>query len=341
MENSQSLQDEVCANIRSGNFSRALQNCLEWLSILPPSLAFSSNSLDQEIPLPADDEYRKAGEAFFYCRFFLHRQERLGQITPGAEKARLFLNFFGEIENLAQEKNFVEASPIFAALSFYMHGQIVDGLAKAFAGQKAYDLNQEEILQLARSLLFIENQSAALETLKFLCRYNNKNPEVLLLLSFAHWHLQDIDEFEEHFREALFLKPEILQNYVDVIPVGDFSRLWEKLQESGYPSNLIYRVYALLAEVNGLYKKARVLSSYEIEKLEDDFQKLQQLYYNHTAQSEEVAPRLMHLLCRILLHFYSQGEKEKTESYGIIFETLDANMWESFQENVLRALPPQ
>lgn len=327
MDADQSLEEEIRHTILNGNFSRSLQICQQWLETL------SVQSLHER-----DEEYIKVQEAFFYSRFFLHRQERIGQLPRDAERARLFLNFFKEIENLRKEKNFVaNDSPIYLALSNYMHHQIAESLAKAFAGQRAYDLNQDELLQLARSLIEIHNWKAALDTLHFIGQYSRRNPELLLLLAVVHYKLEDKEKFEINFREALLVKPEILEDYIHFIPAGNFLRLWNKLQEQGYPSPLIFRSYAMLAEVNGLYSYLRQLSKHEAEKLERDFIDLHQQYQKR--KQEQLFARVLQLLVWLIIHFFRQEKEEETfDQFKAIFYQLDPHLWENFEQQVLQKL---
>lgn len=330
MDAAQSLEDETLQNIIGGNFSRALQICDQWM-----------DSLSVEQVTQKDIEFMKISEAYFYSRFFAHRQERLGKIPQGAERARLFINFFQEIESLHSEKKFSKDSSVYEAISFYMHKQIADGLAKAFAGQKAYSLQLEELLQLARSLVEIENWNAALETLTFIHQYNSRNPEVLLLIAFVYLRLDDVEKFQKNFREALFIKPEVLENYTQFIPTGNFSRLWDELIEQNYPFPIIFRFYALFAETNGLYASLHdfdsSLTPHEAEKTEQDFKKLYRHYQKKQTAQDTTLPRLLHILCWLLL-YYQNKQKESFQEYRDIFNNLEPSLWQNFYTQVLKPL---
>ena len=161
---------EVQESLFKGNYQAALRTSRKWLDEFPYTEKDS-------------DQYKKAEEAFLYSRYLSSRQERVNNMNPGEQIARAYLEFLKGIEKLRIEyKLDLNGDPHFwDGVSKMIHAKIAEGFAKAFAGQKSYNLNDKEVIQLGTSLLCLEKWSSALEALAFLHRYNKVNPEVNLL----------------------------------------------------------------------------------------------------------------------------------------------------------------
>lgn len=307
----------------SGKFQEAKDIAEGWLRSFPLQ--------EKESP-----DYKRAQEAFLYARFFLHRQERVQAMPKGENRARTYLQFLEELKEVRREKGFdLEPSPFWKVLSKYIHLQIAEGFAKAFAGQKSYHLNDAEIIQLAVSLLVLERWSAALDALLFLQRLQPTNWPARYLIAIASFHLKKERDFSTSMRDALFYKPEILKQHGDFLPPGVFKKLWERQLEEDQDDDLAPRKYALLLEINGLYPFKRALQKNELRHIEEEFEGEYKTYRSDRVYHEEKLPLLLHNLCWLAYSYKTSGDYEKFEEYRQIMMELSPDSWELFQKKNL------
>jgi len=320
-----SPEEEIQANLVIGNFNRSHQLAELWLA---------------SIPLTEKDgsDYLKAKEAFVYSRFFLHRQERSAKMKLGAERARTFLQFLHEIKELRDENGFSSASfqsSYWQSVHYFIHTQIAEGLAHDFAGQKSYNLELEEVMQLATSLSEIENWKAAEEALLFVYQVNPRHALANFLLANVYFHSNIEGKFQLHLREALFLKPDLLAGYTRFLPSGVFQELWEHIDERDIADIVKYRYYALTLEINGLYKKKRKMAEDEFRRLEQNFAKIQIEYKENLAMRDEIEPRVLHYLCWIIEYCQQLRFFDKFEEYRALMIDIDLDVYTTFQEKGL------
>ncbi len=320
-----SPEEEIQANMVIGNFNRALGLSEKWLKSFSLS---EQNSLD----------HRKAKEAFLYSRFFIHRQERTAKIPVSGERARTYMRFLREIKELRQDNGYDrDISSFWGSVQFYIHTQIAEGLARDFAGQKSYNLDVDEVMQLATSLCEIENYKAAEEALLFVYQVNMKHALANFLLGIVYFHLNDHRKFQIHMREALFIKPDVLTGYRRFLPPGVYQDLWRHIEERDISELMKNRYYALTLEINGLYPHKRKINADEFRKLEHDFQKLFEEYKSNPNLQDEMQPRILHYLCWLVEYSQRARDFEKFEDYRSLMIDLDIAIWSTFQEKALAA----
>jgi hypothetical protein len=316
----ESLIYEIQESLYSGNFQVAAKLSSQWLEGMT-----ISSELNPEVAL--------AQEAYLYARYFGHRQERFSKLPIGETRARAFLHSLEEIKQLRQEKKFDKNDTVyFDSLKHYIYLQIAEGFARAFAGQKSYNLNDQDIIQLAIALLKLEKWKSALETLVFLQRLKKSHSLTHLLLSFAYYNLKDEKEFYLNLREALFQKPELIAEYMEFIPGGIFQKLWLSLEDSEGSQDYRFRNYALLLEINGIYKYRRSLPKEELDRLEVSFEEEYRKYKSKTSEKDDLLPLILHKLVWMILAYKESGTYEKLEEYRNIMINLSPDTWASFQE---------
>jgi len=305
----------------AANFGRACQLAKEWLESAPLELRESR-------------QYRFAEEAYVYSRYFSHRQERINQTPKSADKARLFLKFLEELEEIREEKGLSETyeNSVWPDVFKMIHMNIADGFAKAFAGQKSYNLDQDEVIQLVVSLIEVGNLTGAKESLLFMYKMSPKNALYNYLLSYVFSHLDQQELFLTHFREALFMKPEVLEGHEKYLPDGAFKKIWEHLENEDISKTAKYRYYALYLEINDLYINKREISVKELEKIEEDFEKLYTQYKDskNIPFVEEIKPRILHFLTWLI--YYSEQLKnfDSLDRYRSIMKKVDENIHDRF-----------
>ncbi len=313
-----SHKEELQHLLIGGHFSEAREIAEHWLK---------SFSLDEK----NSAVYQKAQEAYLYARFFLHRQDRVQSLPKGETRARTYLQFLQELEALRKENGFDSGkSGFWKSLRKYIHLQIAEGFARAFAGQKSYNLNDAEIIQLGVSLLILERWGSALDALTFLQRLQPANWLVSYLVAAASFHQNREREFSTNMRDALFYKPEILEEYDEFLPPGLFRKLWtnphSKEEEKQTP-----REYALLLEINGLYRFKRTIQKNELKQLEEEFEQEYQTYRSNGVYPADMLPHLLHRLCWLTYSYKTAGNYEKFEEYRNIMMNLSPDSWETFQ----------
>lgn len=319
----ESPADEIVLNLVSANFSRAVTLSEDWLKSL---------SVDNRNKLIE----REAEEAFILSRFLQNRHERISSLKPGADKARTFLEYLDQLQKTAEAEKFdLQRSRFYRAAETYLHGQIADSLARDFAGQQSYNLEHSEIVQLALSLIKIGKFTSASEVLQFLHRINRRNAEVNFLLASVSYHLNRRADFDRFFREALFLKPEIILQYRNLIPPGVYLDLWRELGVEEMSPVIRARNYALLLEVNGLYTYQRDTGEREARHLENEFKKLHLEYTNNIKMRDELLPRILHYLCWLILYMQKSHDYDRLEEYRAVMIDLDEEIWDTFQEKNL------
>lgn len=316
---------EIESNILGANFSRVVQLAEEWLQQLNPS----------ELIQTENKTVHPAQEAYQLGRFLLHRQERMGQLPPGVERARLFMGILTELENGVIEASSPQ-STFLASARAYCHSQIAESLARSFAGQKSYNLNQEEILQLSFSLLEIGNIASAEEVLDFLYQLNPRNATVNFLLSYVNDHRHDSKRVKRFLREALFIRPELATELARFLPEGVFRELYSHLQSSDYPEEVRDRYYALFLEVNGIYGEHRSFLAAEFKQFEAEYTRLKMQYEQPNARKAELLPRLLHYLSWMIPALIDRKDYEKLEEHRIEMRSLDLDIWNTFQEKNLK-----
>ena len=315
-------EEEIQTNIISGNFQRVYQLAESWLRSI-------------ELEKQNGPNYENAREAYVYSRFFLHRSERISTLPSGSEKASVFLGFLREIEKVRRKEKFSGSGFIWRTISYYIHKQVADGFARDFAGQKTYNLNQEDILQLGHSLIEIDRSKSALECLNILYKMNTKNADVNFLLGFAYSKEGDEQNFNFHYREAMFLRPEVILKYLHLLPLGIYTNLWKHLVEEDREDEVTARYYALTLEINGVYKHYREMKNEEFRNLEDAFNKMLNEYEKNIVMQDQTKPRVLHYLTWLLYYCQQLREFEKLEAYKTIMSEIESEAYRTFQEKVL------
>ncbi|MCS6984413.1 MAG: hypothetical protein NZM25_04680 [Leptospiraceae bacterium] len=314
-------EEEVAKALVSGNFSRAVQLAEEWL---------------HQIPLEGEqkEEREVARFAYIISRFFLNRQERLAFYPSGAEKARYFLGLLGDLEKYLHESGERLVPSLYQAARVFCHSQIADGFAKDFRGQKAYNLNTDEIVQLALSLLEIENIRAAEEVLIFLYQLNPKSPLTLYLLAYAKHRLGQDEDAYRYFREAMLYRPEVISQYPDFLPGGVLRDLYRKVSEKGYDSRILQdRYFALFAELYNLYPTTLSLPNSEIAKIAKEYDRLFKEYNQNPEVKDEIFPRLAHYLSWLIGISHANHNFDEFDEWRKEMISLSPELWEIYSRH--------
>lgn len=306
----QAIADEVL----TGNFSRALSHAEEWLS----ALAIGENRAE------ADDAYSLA-------RYFVHRQERLAATPIGLERGRAFEEILKDLSNAP------DISPVRRAAIMLCHGQIADNFARDFAGQKNFQLQLKDLLQLAYSLLIIANFPAAREVLNFILANNPTHAGAHYMAAHAANMTANEQAFFEHYRDALYYRPEVVADYPEFMPGGMFQDIMKMVAEEGYADTggVRERIYALLLEVNGVYRHRRKFKIDEARQLEAEYLKLRQEYQSTKLHKKAFEPRLLQLGAMLIMHAHQMQNFEKFEQYRGEMISVDHSVWQTFQQNNL------
>lgn len=305
----QAIADEILAM----NFPRATSLAESWLRGLPAG---------------ADDS--EALEAYEIVRFFFHRQERLTTLPPGIERGRAFEEMLELLSMRPRSGSLVRRAAIMLC-----HAQIADNFARDFAGQKSYQLQLEDLMQLAYSLLIIANYNSAREVLSFIIANYPTHAAAHYLAAHAANMTGNENAFFEHYREALYLRPEVVSDYPEFMPAGVFSEMFRLVNEEEYGAGVRERVYALLLEVNGVYRHRRKFKIDEIRAIEAEYRKLHQEYVSARVHKRAFEPRLLQLLSMLVIHAQQTQNFEKFEYYRSEMIAIDHSIWQTFQQNNL------
>ncbi len=320
--------EEVTKNIFSFNFAKAFQVAEAYLE-----------SFDLETIQREPGEYIRAKEMYLVSRFFFVRYDRVQSRKNGVEKARMFRGFFPELEEFLQKEIPAEHSrnsEIMKDIRTFMHSQIAEGFAQEFAGQRSYNLDHKEVLQLVQSLLFLKNYKSAGDVLYFLYQLNARDPEVNIVLGLISGELGDQDSFRRFLSEGLFIQPRILEKYQDLIPPGVYRDLWEDLD--GEDAALRGRKYAIVLEINGMLQSSRRLVASENKRLESEYVSLKKEYQNKP--SEEFKLKIIHILIWILRFHHASGNFDQLNFYRAELMDFDMELWRVFQEKNLQDKNP-
>ena len=312
------IEYELEEHITSGNYQQAFEIAQKWFE------SFGSDSIESA-------EYKKALEAFVYCKFFSDRSERIYSLGIGKERAELFIESFEQLKSLRKKHDFSVRSALWETICSNIHQEIAQNLAKAMGGQKAYKLDEDLILRLIYSLIELQNHRGAKDALHFLYNMNSKSVIVNLLLAFVSYQLKEYNDSSSFLREALFINPDILKENLHFLPGGDFKRLWDALGEM--PVEIKCRNFALLAEVNHLYKHKKILNSGELKKIESDYNNFYKEYHTGTSLQAYILPRLLHYLTWLIYHFRKNGDMDKADYYETEMMQLDSEMYKLYREN--------
>ncbi|MDH5716031.1 MAG: hypothetical protein OEZ22_00150 [Spirochaetia bacterium] len=320
----ESYEEDIAGNLAAGNYNRAWQLAEVNLKSFP-------------IDKKNSRQYKEAEEAYIFSKFFFHRQERIKLTPNNYERARLFVDFLREVDEIRKEKDFslYSENSILPVVYHIIHVHIADGFAKAFAGQKTFQLNQEEIIQLAISLIEIKNWQSAKDSLLFMLKANPKHAIYNFLLSFVCFQNKEEENFLIYLREALFINPDIIKNYKKYLPDGIFQNIWENIENQNYSENIKYRYYALLLEAHGLFSKKKEITNRELKKIEEDFEKLYNQFQSSANSTiiSEIKPRIMHFLCWLIYYFSQFNIVSSVERYKSILKNLDSEIYKLFIDN--------
>ncbi|MDH5720173.1 MAG: hypothetical protein OEZ13_06060 [Spirochaetia bacterium] len=317
-------EEEIRNSLIAANFGRACQLAKEWLEAAP-------------LELRNTRQHKIAEESYVYGRFFFHRQERINQTPGSADKARLYLKFLDELIEIRKERELSETieNSIWPDVYKMIHMHVAEGFARAFAGQKSYNLDQTEVIQLAVSLIEINNWPGAKESLLFMYKMNPKNALYNFLLSHVYYQLGEMDLFLTHLREALFIKPEVIEEYEKYLPEGAFQKIWDHLSGEDFSKIARYRYFALYLEINGSYKIKREISDKELEKTEEDFEKLYLQFKDSKNKPflEDLKPRVLHLLAWLMYYAEEKKKLDSLERYSSIMKKIDQDVYANFLES--------
>ncbi|MBN8221033.1 MAG: hypothetical protein J0L53_08905 [Spirochaetes bacterium] len=310
----QAIADEIL----NGNFSRAHTIAEAWLKELP-----AATSLD------VNPEKAEAEEAHEIARYFLHRSERLANLAPGMERGRAFEAILADLS----QANHV--SVIRRAGVMLCHAQIADNFARDLAGQKSYQLQLKDLLQLTYSLLMIANYASAREVLGFILSNHPTHAGAHYMAAHAANMTGNEQGFFEHYREALYLRPEVVAEYPEFMPGGIFQEMMKLVHEEDYGEGVRERIYALLLEVNGVYRHRRKLKVDEARQLEGEYQRLRQEYTGARVHKKAFEPRLLQLLAMLIIHAQQMQNFEKFEHFRSEMIGIDNTIWQTFHQNNL------
>lgn len=310
----------IAEEILNGNFSRASALAEAWLRELPAGTSLNPTA-----------EQIMAEEAHEIARYFTHRQERLAALPQGIERARAFqeiLRFMLETDRMTDIRR---------AAVMLCHAQIADNFARDFAGQKNYHLQLADLLQLAYSLLVIANFTSAREVIGFILANNPTHAGAHYMAAHAANMTGNEQAFFEHYRDALYYRPEVVTEYPEFMPGGIFQDMMQLVHDEGYGdgAGVRERIYALLLEVNGVYRHRRKLKIDEARILEAEYQKLRQEYNAARVHKKAFEPRLLQLLSMLIIHAHQMQNFEKFEYFRGEMISIDHSVWQTFQQNNL------
>ncbi|RME91386.1 MAG: tetratricopeptide repeat protein [Candidatus Hydrogenedentota bacterium] len=315
-------EEAIVREIKTGNFQQVEKLAEEWIQQLP-------------IEKENSEEKKLAEEAFYYARFFLNRSERLSMIHRGRERANLFREYLRQLRELREENNFIPHSPFWQAMKLYIYQNIAESLSSVFSGQQAYNLDTEEQLIFAESLIEIGSLKQALDALAFFIKMHPRNARARLLYAYVYFLLGNEKEFLKQFREALFLNPDVLDKNTHRIPEGTLRKLYDFVCEQTENPRVRYRSYALLLEVQKIYSDHRILSKNEALKVQTEFFRLYDEYKKQPEREDELLPRLLHFLIWLILYFRGTKNFDKAEEFRLRMVDLDMHTWETFYKNHL------
>lgn len=312
--------EEVSKNIYSMNFQRAFQAAEENLRQVP----FEETRDNTE-------RYKASKELYLGARFFYSRRERIQNKRDGIEKARMFVQFLEEFESyLLTEipKQQIRHSSFIKDIYTFIHSSIADGFAEEFAGQRAYNLNNEEILMLVYSLVYIKNYKSAEDVLYFMLQINSGDPAVNLVMGIVSYYLEKKDEFVQYFSKGLLIKPEVLENYIEFLPEGPLTNLWKEveIEEAGVRC----RKYAILLEINGILKRIQNASSAEAKRMIDEYERIKKEYQK--SDNMNAYYKMIHLNLWLIRHFIEKNDFEQIDQYRTELMDYDSEIYLFFNE---------
>ena len=317
-----SPESEIESSIIASNYAMGLKLATEWL--------LSVTEYDED-----ETEYLKAKEAYTYAKFFSDRHDRIYSVEIGRERAKLFISYLETLEGIREKNNFCSANHIWRCVYQITHTEIAKSLAKDMAGQKSYNLQENDIFQLAFSLIELQDFKVAQDTLMFLYNIKPQSPLVNLLLAYTSYENQVTDKMEIYLREALFINPDMLKEYARFIPGDNLKKLWEEVGELGFNAEIRCRTFALLTEVNCIYTQKRDLSQVELRKIEVDYEKLSSEYAQNSGLKDLVQPRLLHYLTWMVFYFAKYNNYEKFDHYQKIMIEWEPEVYNLFKKNHL------
>lgn len=319
VDKAQAIADEILA----GNFPRAASLAEAWVRELP-----------QGTSLDISPERSAADEAYEIARYFLHRHERLSTLPPGMERGRAFEGMLRDLTAQGHQ------STIRRTAVMLCHAQIADSFARDLAGQKSYQLQLDDLMQLTYSLLMIANYTSAREVLAFILANHPTHAGAHYMAAHAANMTGNEQGFFEHYRDALYLRPEVVAEYPEFMPAGIFQDMMNLVHEEGYGDNAASggvreRIYALLLEVNGVYRHRRKLKVDEARQLEAEYLRLRQEYAGARVHKKTFEPRLLQLLAMLIIHAHQMQNFEKFEHFRAEMIAIDNAIWQTFHQNNL------
>ena len=310
--------EEIRDELISGNFNEAEKKSRHWLE------SFSISQRDTA-------EYKRASEAYMYAQYLLNRQDSIQRLQSDDQRARYFQDVLRDINQLREKNKFEKSdNPVWRGMDNFLHARIAENYARAFAGQKSYNLDQNEIIQLSLSLIYLEKWNSAIESLDFLLRLNRHNPEVNYLMAYVYGKMQQREKFQSHLRDALFYKPDVISLYPDYLPGEIFEKYWITFNSQSDSGKYRYREFALLLELNNVYATELEMSERELHDLERILADKIKIYQSKADKHEMEISELLHYLCWIILRYQKMSVFDKIEYYRKKMIELSPDAWESF-----------
>jgi len=310
--------EEIRDELICGNFPEAEKKSRQWLESF--SLADKN-----------DVNYQRAGEAYIYSQYLLNRQDRIQRLQGDDQRARYFLEVLAELNRIRESRKFEKTNnPLWRGIDHYLHARIAENYARAFAGQKSYNLDQNEIIQLSVSLLVLEKFNAALEALDFLLRLNRHHPSVNFLMAYACDRIGQKNKTHLHLRDALFYRPEVIADYPDFMPNDTFEKYWRSFSGESDFGKSLYREFALLLELNGVYKSDLEISPKELQDMERVFNEKFKACESKPEKTGLEISELLHYLCWLIIKYQKSSSYEKVELYRQKMIYLSPDAWETF-----------
>lgn len=313
-------REEVSKNIFSSNYQRAFQIAEENLREIPFEDTKNNTS-----------RYLTAKELYLCSRFFYSRRERIQNKKDGIEKARMFVHFFEELEEYLLSEippKQISDSELIKEIHSYIHLVIAEGFAQEFAGQRSYNLDQKEILILVHSLLHLKNYKSAADVLYFMLQINSGNPTVNLLMGITSYYLEDRQNFARYFSTGLFIKPEVLEDYLNFLPEGDYKNLWNEVKDE--EKGLRCRKYSILLEINGMLRYNGITSSSEAKKIELEYQTIKKEYEKN--QNSNVYYKIIHMLLWLIRYYHEKNDYDQIDFFRSELKEYDAEIYSYFNE---------
>lgn len=290
---------------------------------------FSEAEKILEKGLKVDFEHREVITGLKCSRFWIERSVRIESYSSDAlalseylyKEWRVFRNFLSRINDPPERGIY--------AIRVWLFQTILSGYLNSFKTDAFSD--GELLLRIGRCYKGIGDYDQAREYLESAFRKRRDDAEILAELADVYAFLNETRISKAFFREAFYLSPEKVD--IGFLESGLITRLIERIEEIGYPEDLLKEWIPVYGVLWSVFNIKRELKPLEFGKLKQSIFSLENRIKETDLKKEAdvLVPRLLYRYFWLIDHYLiTRDSREKVDDVLRKIHAVDESVYEQY-----------